>query len=186
MKMKNNLGDEFTVLKEYPKKIGKRVWVMWLIQFQGTGFTKEVYKNNAEKGKARDPYKIAFCGVGYEGEPDKTPYHKQARRLWSNMIKRCYDEKYESGYYGRGYTVSDSWKCFANFLRDLPKLDNFELWLEGFDKNKPTYNLDKGLKVKGNKVYCKECCSFVLESVNKAAGARNGKPFTKKKRVAQD
>jgi len=186
MKMKNNSGDYFTVLGEYSKKIKNRIWPMWLIQFEGTGSTIEVYKSNASRGKVKDPYKISFCGVGYIGEPSKPHYRKQAYRLWSNMLKRCYDEKYKSGYYGRGYSVCERWKCFANFLEDLPHLDNFDQWLRGFNDLYPSYNLDKDLRVKGNKVYCKECCSFVLESINKSEGAKNGKPYTKNKRVVQE
>lgn len=181
-KLKNNSGHEFLVLDEYMKKIGSRRHSMWLIQFINTGYTAEVYKSNAEKGKAKDPYEPSLCGVGYQGEHERPYYWKQARRLWSNMIKRCYDPNYKSGYYGRGYTVNDRWKCFANFLEDLPELDNFDKWLEGFHEGKPRYNLDKDLIVRGNKVYCKQCCSFVLESINKAEGARNGKPYTKKPR----
>lgn len=182
-KMLNNSGDEFTILKEYSKHIGNRVCVMWLIQFTNTGYTKEVYKNNAKKGKAKDPYEPSIQSKGYEGESNKNlTYYKTARRLWSNMIKRCYDPNYDSGYYGRGYSVSDRWLCFANFLEDVSELDNFDKWLLGFEDQYPRYNLDKDLKVKGNKVYCKACCSFVLESINKSEGAKNGKPFTKKPR----
>ena len=156
---------------------------MWLIKFKETGSVREVYKSNAEKGKVKDKYKVSFCGVGYDGDFEITPYWKQARRLWSNMLKRCYDPNYEAGYYGRGYSVDARWKCFANFLKDIPNLKNFEKWLEGLNPNKPKYNLDKDLILPGNKIYCKQLCSFVPESVNKAAGAKNGKPFTKKKRI---
>lgn len=180
--MKNNAGQEFEILKKYKKQIGKRTWEIWLIQFEDTGTTKEVYACNAKVGKARDPYAISFCGKGCTGEYRKTPYWRQAKRLWSNMLKRCYDENYESGYHGRGYTVCKRWLCFEHFLEDLPKIPNFSEWLDGFDKTKTQFNLDKDLLVEGNKVYCLECCSFVPEGVNKSAGAKNGKPYTKKPR----
>lgn len=176
-KLKNNSGQEFVVLKEYVKKVKTRKWDMWLVQFTLTGYTKEVYKYNAIKGKVRDPYEISFCGVGYDGEFDKVPYWKQAKRLWCNMIKRCYDSNYKTGYYGRGITVDEHWLCFGNFLRDLPKLENFSKWLEGFEEGKPKYNLDKDLIVKWNTVYSRECCSFVLESINKSAGSKNKRHY---------
>ena len=158
---------------------------MWLIQFEATGYTKEVYTSNASKGKVKDPYTASFCGVGYDGVFNKTPYWKQAKRLWCNMLKRCYDPNYDSGYWGRGITVDSRWLCFSNFLEDLPALGNFDDWLAGFEAGNLKYNLDKDLQVDGNKVYSKECCSFILESVNKAAGARNGKPYTKFNRDGQ-
>lgn len=184
-KLNNNSGEEFVVLKEYIKqpKNQNRSFTMWLIQFTKTGSTREVYKSNGEKGKAKDLYNPSCHGVGYSGDHPKPPYWKTARRLWANMIKRCYDPNYESGYYGRGYTVSERWKCFANFLQDLPELENFKEWLKGFEKGNLKYNLDKDLKVKGNKVYTKECCAFVLESLNKSEGAKNGKPFSKNPKV---
>lgn len=182
-KLINNSGQEFTVLEEYKKPYGKRIFTMWLIQFTESGYTREVYKSNAEKGKAKDPYAVSVMGVGYEGEFEKTFYHTQARRLWSNMIKRCYDPNYSAGYYGKGYTVDGRWLCFANFVKDLPELDNFNLWLAGGYDGNPKYNLDKDLKVAGNKVYSKKCCSFVPEGENKAAGARNGKPYTRNQRL---
>lgn len=180
--MKNNAGEEFVVLDKYSKKVGKGVWPMWLIQFTDTGTTKEVYECNAKKGKARDPYAISLLGIACCGDHAKPHYWKQAKRLWTNMLKRCYDKNYAAGYYGRGYTVEKRWLCFENFLDDLPKLPNFDRWLEGFDKSKPQYNLDKDLLVEGNKVYCLKCCAFVPEHENKAAGARNGKPYSRKPR----
>ncbi len=179
-KLTNNSGDTFVVLQEYTRKVGKRNHSFWVIQFEETGTVIEVYKANASNGKARDPFKPSLCGVGYRGIYSKPPYYHQASRLWSNMIKRCYDENYEAGYFGRGYTVSNQWKNFSNFLNDIPKLDNFNKWLEGFNSDSPKYNLDKDLTLKGNKIYCKEFCNFILESINKSEGAKNGKPYTKK------
>jgi len=184
--LKNNAGDSFRILKEYNKKIRNRFFKMWLIQFTDTGFTKEIYESNGCKGKVKDLYKPSFYGVGYSGEHSRPYYWKQARRLWENMIKRCYDPNYPSGYYGRGITVDERWKCFANFLEDLPELENFKKWLDGFNSDSDSYNLDKDLKVESNTVYCKECCSFVLESINKAAGAKNGKPYTKNPRPVKN
>lgn len=184
MKMKNNAGDEFEVIREYIAKVGNRTFTMWDVRFLNTNTIKTVYKSNAEKGKVRDPYKPSFCGIGYDGEFEKVVYWRQAKRLWSNMIKRCYDPNYRQGYFGRGYSVDSRWLCFSNFLKDLPELENFKEWLLGFEEGKPKYNLDKDLKLEGNKIYCKQFCSFVPEGINKAAGARNGKPYTKKPRVS--
>lgn len=72
---------------------------------------------------------------------------------------------------------------FTINYEDIPKLKNFDLWLDGFKSGKK-YNLDKDLIMPRNTVYSKETCQFVTEYLNKSEGARNGKPYTKKSRVA--
>ena len=61
---------------------------------------------------------------------------------------------------------------FSNFLSDLPKLSNFEKWLEGQRTKSDKYNLDKDTKSPNNNVYSRETCTFILESVNKSLGAK--------------
>ena len=176
-KMKSNSGHEFIILKQEGKNC--------LIQFVETGYIRTANIDNIRAGKVRDFYAISVYGIGYYGEFKKVPYWKQAKQLWSNMLKRCYCEKDYRGYFGL-VTVAPDWHCFANFLNDLPKLNNFDKWLAGQNGNQSKYNLDKDLIVNGCKVYSKETCQFIIEYENKAAGARNGKPFTKKIRVAKE
>lgn len=143
-----------------------------VVQFLDTGFTKTANVDNVRVGKIRDPYAKTFLNIGYLGEFKKTNFHKRALQLWSNMLKRCYNPNDERGYFGMGVTVDDRWHCFANFIEDLPTIQNFDLWLKGYERG-TKYNLDKDLKFEGNKVYSREACMFVTESENKAAGAKN-------------
>lgn len=180
---KSNSGLEFRVLRTEvrPRPKGKGTNAMWIIQFTETGTTATVYRENAKKGKVKDPYAKTCLGGAHTGIPNRSlPYWRQANQLWRNMLKRCYSEKDPKGYYGTGVIVDERWLCFENFLNDIDKLENFKLWLS---KEAGPYNLDKDLKFPGNTVYCKEACSFVTEYENKAAGARNGKPFTKVGRI---
>jgi hypothetical protein len=156
----------FTIIQ----RTGKRC----IIQFDVTGYTATVNIDNAKAGKVKDPYFRSVYGVGYLGEFNKKthPYWKQASQLWRNMLKRCYSKKDSRGYYGKGVSVDERWLCFANFLEDISELDNFDLWLKGHG-TPDRYNLDKDLKVAGNKVYSKDLCSFVSEFDNKSAGAKN-------------
>lgn len=182
-----NDGSEFIILDTFlkPRKNNPNLsHKMWIIQFTHTGTTMTVYRDNAAKGKLKDPYKISVYGEGYLGFVDKSlPHYKQAGQLWRNMMKRCYSTKDHKGYYGRAF-VDERWKCFSNFLEDLSQLNNFDKWLKGF-KSGVKYNLDKDLTLPGNKVYSKEACQFVTEYENKSEGARNGKPFTRKPRVTK-
>ena len=55
------------------------------------------------------------------------------------------------------------WLCFANFLEDLPLIENYEYWL-----NNPNQGiaLDKDIKGNNSKVYCLDNCCFVTRSEN--------------------
>lgn len=172
----SNSGAEFTILSLKGKEA--------IIQFTNTGYVRKANIDNVRVGKVRDFYQITVYSHGYYGEFEKVHYWKQAKQLWQNMLKRCYCEKDERGYFGR-VSVAVDWLCFANFLKDLPKLDNFENWLMGHREGNTKYNLDKDLLIPNNTVYSKETCQFITEYENKSAGARNGKPYTKKQRVAK-
>jgi hypothetical protein len=160
----NTCGD-FIILE----KCGKSC----VVQFVSTGYTTTVNYDNAIAGKVRDPYVKSQHGVGYLGEYAKTPYHKQAKQLWNNVLKRCYSDKDPRGYKHKGTTVDARWLCFANFLEDLPQLENFSLWLLGFKDGYTKYNLDKDIKIPGNNVYSREACMFISEFENKSAGGIN-------------
>lgn len=167
----NNAGDAFNIIHRDGNKC--------TIQFVETGSIRSALFHNLRHGKVKDLYKITRYGKGYQGDFDKSKkYWRQALQLWGNMLKRCYCEADPKGYYGRGITVDARWLCFANFLEDIDKLQNFEEWLEGLTST-VKYNLDKDLLVDGCKVYSLNTCWFVPEGINKAAGARNGKPYTK-------
>lgn len=180
MKLVNNAGQNFEVVSEFKKKRanGKGSHTMWTILFEGTDTMMTVYKENALQGKVKDPYQVSVYGVGYLGFfTHSKPYWKKAKQLWRNMMKRCYCEEDSKGYYGTGVSVCKRWHDFSNFLEDVSKLDNFDKWLE----NTTIYNLDKDLKIIGNKVYSRQACSFVHESLNKVSS----KPFTNKPLVGK-
>lgn len=165
----NNAGHK---LVAYAKRRDK-----FKVRFNATGYETEAYIENVRAGKVRDPYAKSFLGVGYLGEFEKHTYWKQAKQLWSNMVKRCYNPKDYMGYFGEAF-VDERWLCFANFLEDLPELENFDKWLSGKEGG-PPYNLDKDLKIPGNKVYSKDACAFVTEYENKSAGAINARLLDK-------
>lgn len=163
IEMKNNAGDIFTVIRRNSKKC--------IVLFKDTQYMTEAYWVNVVVGKISDPYKKTFMGVGYQGEFERVFYWQKAKQLWSNMMKRCYNPKDERGYYGRCF-VSPRWQCFANFLNDLPSLENFSNWLN-FEDTGIKYNLDKDLKIPNNNIYSEHTCGFELEAYNKGATSRN-------------
>jgi hypothetical protein len=153
----SNSGCEYVILSQTGKQC--------TIQFSKTGAVRTANIDNLRAGKVRDLYEKTAWGVGYLGKYERTGYHVQAQQLWRNMLKRCYYANDPKGYFSTGVTVDPRWHCFADFLADLPTLDNFKQW-----RNKEGYQLDKDLRVPGCKVYSPETCMFVTEFANKQAG----------------
>lgn len=182
--LKNNADQELKILDIFRKKRSdsKSTYEMAVVQFLETGTTKEVYTSNLYRGKVRDEYAPSYYGIGYLGFRDKScGYYKQGNQLWRNMLKRCYCEKDPKGYFGYSF-VCNRWLCLANFLEDLPKLKNFDRWLEGGSCSSTRYNLDKD--VLGDGVwYSPHNCQFITEFENKSLGgkARQSTYKTRKK-----
>ena len=144
------------------------------------GVEKHTTWDNCKKGKVKNPYYQYVYGVGYLGEGDfVTGINGKITReyiLWQGMLKRCYYDEYlkEHPTY-INVTVCERWLCFANFLEDLPLIENYELWLNSEEK----MSLDKDLKQVGveNKVYSLDTVKFVTASENtkEANGRKWGK-----------
>jgi hypothetical protein len=161
----NNSGQNF---KSFSRK-GKKIKII----FPTTGYSTEVYIDNASAGKVKDPYEISVYGHGYIGLPDKTlSYWKPAFQLWQNMMKRCYSEKDERGYYGECF-VDERWKCFENFLNDIKYLEGFTDWLRGNSESYYKSNLDKDFYFEGNRIYSRHYCRFLPQSYNKSLGKKD-------------
>lgn len=141
------------------------------VEFPNTGYTAEVFTQNAKNGKVRDPLEKTVYGIGYLGVIDKRkPYWKQASQLWNNMMKRCYSEKDERGYFGEA-EVDERWHSLENFIEDISELDGFEGWRDAKETGIP-FNLDKDFIKDGNKVYSRFYCCFLPDSYNKSMGKR--------------
>lgn len=157
---KNMSGLEFVIIENLPNR-------KVIVKFLDTGSVVKADGRNVAAGKISDPYQRSRLGIGYLGDFKKTTYHKQAYQLWSNMLKRCYDPNDKRGYYGKGVIVDSRWQCFANFLDDLPKLKNFDQWV-----NKKGYDLDKDY-IGDGKIYSRETCCFISSELNKSLGKKN-------------
>ena len=79
-------------------------------------------------------------------------------RLWTNMLKRCYNEKFhEARPTYIGCNVSDNFKSYSYFYE----------WCQnqiGFGDC--DFSLDKDLIYKGNKEYNPDNCIFIPEEIN--------------------
>lgn len=164
----SNSGHQCRVVKVIS---GRKV----VITFINTGTTKEVYVENLLKGKVRDEYEISIYNVGYLGFRDPNiDYYIKGGQLWRNMLKRCYSEKDTKGYAGV-VVVEPRWHCLATFLEDLPKLENFDKWLN-YNGKGCKYQLDKDINGDGT-VYSLSTCKFITEFENKSLGAINARAW---------
>ena len=131
------------------------------IQFINTSYETSVQLTNIRNGKVKDPYAPSVCGVGIIGT--KYPVSEGAVNikeydLWQNMLKRCYSDtlkKKRPTYIG--CEVSENFKYYEYFYKWCHKQIGF-----GMD----SWQLDKDLLVKGNKVYSENTCVFLPQEIN--------------------
>ena len=112
-------------------------------------------------GNIKCPYEPRSWGYGYIGEGKySSSNNKKAYTKWNNMLRRCYDEKFqqkEPSYIG--CTVCDEW-C------------NFQIFAQWFEENYYEIDniknmaLDKDILVKNNKIYSPDTCIFVPQNIN--------------------
>lgn len=150
------------------------------------GVFKQAPDHHCDRGQGcpdckREKLRKTVCGIGVN-DADESVFASDAYQVWTNMIKRCYDEKViarREAY--RGCTVCEEWLRLSNFLP----------WYR--ENCKPGYQIDKDILIKGNKLYSPETCLGVPRRINAlfiSARATRGKypigvSYRYKKYVAQ-
>ena len=135
------------------------------IQFINTGFETSSQLEHIKNGNVKDPYVASVHGVGIAGA--KYPItingvHTKEYELWCNMLKRCYSDTYQKKQPTyKGCEVSDNFKSYEYFYEWCHKQIGF-----GVDGNGNSFQLDKDLLVKGNKVYSETICVFLPNEIN--------------------
>ena len=130
------------------------------IKFTDTGsIRKNILASKLRNGKVKDFYGLSIQGVGYQGVGKYTKTTRpKIYQTWSGMLERCYSEKsliVNPSY--KGCTVVNPWH----------NLQVFAVWFE--ENYIEGYQLDKDIKVPGNKVYGPDTCMFVTLAKNVAA-----------------
>ena len=101
-------------------------------------------------------------GVGYLGGnlELKTTYNGKKCNIytqWKNMIERCYNEKlHQHRPTYEGCTVSDEFKDYSKW----------RIWYDNYQYKHDSWQLDKDLLTKGNKIYSSETCVFLPHIIN--------------------
>lgn len=129
------------------------------VQFIGTGYRTTAQAGTVRCGGVKDKLMPTVFDVGFIGEGNYKPSIKgkmtKQYKTWQNMLERCYDDKYQARcptYVG--CSVVDEWHDFQNFAK----------WFD--DHYVDGYQLDKDIKVKGNKLYSPDNCMFVSHADN--------------------
>lgn len=134
------------------------------VVFLGTGYKANVTADRIRKGTVKDKLTPTYAGVGYLGAGHYIAAVKgkntKAYDAWSGMIDRCYKSSVQllnPTYIG--CSVVDEWHDFSVYYKWFT--DNY---ISGFD-------VDKDIKVSGNKVYGPEFCMFVSRGDNTEASS---------------
>ncbi len=95
---------------------------------------------------------------------DSNELYRKLRSVHKDMHRRCYNEnnKYYHIYGGAGVPVCEEWQTLDGFFETIDTVEGWDLdrYLNG------ELSLDKDKKVKGNKVYSPETCSFITVTEN--------------------
>ena len=135
------------------------------IQFLKTGFEMVAQLEHIRNGNVKDPYSPSVFGVGVTGTkyPGKiNGVITKEYDLWHSMLRRCYSDtskKKNQAY--EGCEVSDNFKYYEYFYEWCHKQIGF-----GVDGNGNSFQLDKDLLIKGNRVYSESTCVFIPREIN--------------------
>lgn len=130
------------------------------------GYEKDDKWWNFIRGTLNNPYHPSLYGVACLGakyyKREKNKENVKVYQCWSNMLIRCFDEKYkekEPTY--KDVTCCEDWLCYENFVDWIISQDNYDVWL-----NNKQWALDKDIIKKGNKIYSPETCCLVPKRIN--------------------
>ncbi len=144
------------------KVVSFSAWDNVVIRFLNTGTEINTRSDKVRSGSIKDPCKPIVYGVGFVGVGDhvggtgKGGKHSRVYKIWHNMFKRCYSGKYPTY---KGCSVHPDWHNFQNFAK----------WYEeNYPNDGGQWDLDKDIKVDGNRVYGEDFCSFVTPFENKS------------------
>lgn len=129
------------------------------VMFKNTGFIKRSSSRAIRAGSIKDPFLPSVYGVGYIGVGpygcSKKGLNYLVYKVWQGMIARCYDPVTQSAnptY--KGCKVCKEWHNLQHFAR----------WF--FAQDYKGKQLDKDIKVKGNKIYGPDYCKMVSQKDN--------------------
>jgi len=133
---------------------------------------REIPLTENRKNNRKKLYSVGINDAPYitEIRVDGKRYTCRIYTMWKSVLQRVYSEKWKIKHPTyTGCTIQKEWLIFTNFSKWV-KLHDWE-----------HHDLDKDLKIKGNKHYSSDTCLFVLPAINKllinSCKTRNGYPM---------
>lgn len=130
------------------------------VRFEDTGtIVSGLTAGNIRIGKVGDPLKRSVYGIGYNGiGPYNTSHHMKAYNRWTGILLRVYASQ--------NLTVRENYKD-CSVISEWHNFQNFAEWFY----NQPfhselNYEVDKDLKILGNKVYGPNTCLLIPKKLN--------------------
>ena len=131
------------------------------IQFLKTGYEMVATLGHIKIGNVKDPYAPSVHSVGVTGTKYLSAVNgvlTKEYELWSNMLQRCYNGAFKKKYPTyEGCEASENFKSYEYFYEWCNKQIGF---------SNQSWQLDKDLLVKGNKVYSEDSCVFLPQEIN--------------------
>lgn len=135
------------------------------VKFVDTGYETITRLDSIKEGNVKDKLSPSVHGVGILGDGVSKNKGKQTKeyQLWCGLLERCFDEKFQKKHPTyKGCEVSDNFKYFPYFKDWCSEQIGFNFK----DEKGKSFDLDKDILVKGNKLYSESTCLFVPREVN--------------------
>ena len=134
------------------------------VQFADGTIVEHRTCSNFKAGRIKNPmtptvWGIGFIGIGKFKPCDENGKITKCYNTWENMLKRCYDSKYQEKHPTyKGCRVCEEWWNFQKFAE----------WYYShfYELENERMELDKDILKKGNNVYSADNCIFVPSSIN--------------------
>jgi hypothetical protein len=134
-------------------------WNDVVVEFLSTGFVTSTRSDLVLNGKVKDHTRPSVFGIGFIGvgafRSGGGCYEKRRYKVWASMLERCYsDARQRTNPTYVGCSVCVEWH-------------DFQIFAKWYNKNYiKGYQLDKDIRVCGNKVYSPDLCMFVTARDN--------------------
>ncbi len=109
--------------------------------------------------------KELILGIGFNDKTKETRFLGKDTKeyaIWYSMLVRCTQKYWDKRPTYIGTTCSENFKSYAFFYEWCQSQVGFS----NIDENGRSWNLDKDVLVKGNKVYSEDTCVFVPSRIN--------------------
>jgi hypothetical protein len=142
----------------------------FIVQFED-GTKTRTQNDGILSGGVENPNKPSVFGMGFPGQGKCNCYENgqltKEYTVWYDMFRRCYCKKTQKKHPTyKDCAVDIRWHNFQLFCEDIQTLEGYDKWYSPHKEKQNPYEIDKDIETKGNKVYSKCACKFVLAKEN--------------------